>query len=78
MFNKLAEGLVLVTDEKGFEALLDEVLPVTTSVMSDINEAVRPHFKRPTEYPVLITTSTQTGMVFIPVSLINKLVGEAN
>jgi hypothetical protein len=78
MFKKLAEGLVLVTDEKSFEALLDEVIPVTTSVMTDLNKAARPHIKRPTEYPVLVTTSIQTGMVFTPVSLINKLVEEAN
>lgn len=78
MFKKLAEGFVLVTDAESFEALLDEVVPVTSSVMTDLNKSARPHLPRPTEYPTLITTSVGTGMVFTPVSLINKLVEEAS
>lgn len=78
MFKKLAEGLILVTDAAGFEAFLEEALPVTTSVMTDLNKQLRPIVPRPTEYPTLVTSYGGEGLKFTAVSEINKLVNEAN
>lgn len=68
MIKRLNLNLTLVTSEESFEAFLDEVLPVGSSVMTDLNKLVRKNLSRPTGYPVLVTASPATGIVFTLVS----------
>lgn len=72
MYQYLAHNLVLVNNAEEFETLLNDVLPISSSVMSDLNKAARPLITRPTDYPILITTSPEQGMTYVPVA---KVIG---
>lgn len=72
MHTQFNENLTLVRSAEEFEAFLDEVVPVTSSIMTDLHRTARPHLPRPTTYPVLITTSSSTGMLFTPVDTVLK------
>lgn len=78
MYKILNANVTLVTDAKGFEDFLDEVVPVNNSVMTDIHRTVRPRLPRPVEYPTLVSTSPATGMLFTPISEINNLLNGSN
>lgn len=78
MYKKLNANLTLVTDAKSFEDFLDDVIPVTSSIMTDLHRAARPKLPRPVEYPTLVSTSPATGMLFTPISEINNLLNGNN